>query len=176
MASPVAMRLAFVLMIIAGVALGLMLPTARQPAAASASGAALVMTPQSAAPPASPEWDRETVLTRESNGHFYTAADVNGRATKFMVDTGASGVALTVADAQAAGIPIDRSRFEPVGMGAGGPVNGQRVQIREISIEGKRVTDLTAVVIDGLTISLLGQGYLRTLDGVEIKGDTMTLR
>lgn len=169
------MRLAFVSFVVAGLAIGLMLPDAKRGPAPGVESA-LVATPQSDAPPRNPDWNRETVLTRESNGHFYTAADVNGQPIKFMVDTGATGVALTVADAKAAGIAVDRSQFESVGTGAGGTVYGQRVHIRELAVEGKRIGDLTAVVIDGLTISLLGQAYLRTLDSVQISGDTMTLR
>lgn len=165
------MKAALLTMIAAGTAVGLLLPAAKHGPAPGAD-AALIVTPQSAAPAR----NAEIILTRESNGHFYTAADVNGQPVKFLVDTGATGVALTVADAKTAGIAVDRGRFESVGTGAGGTVYGQRVHIRELAVEGKRVGDLTAVVIDGLTISLLGQAYLRTLDSVQISGDTMTLR
>lgn len=168
------MKAAFLAVIVAGVVIGVML-SAGQPDHAPKAGSALVLTPQSAPPPVAPAWNHETVLTRAGNGHFYAAADVNGQPTRFVVDTGATGVALTVADAQAAGITVDRGRFEPVGTGAGGPVYGQRVQLRELRLEGRTATDLTAVVIDGLTVSLLGQAYLRTYD-VRISGDTMTLR
>ena len=84
---------------------------------------------------------------------------------------GATGVGATGAGATGAG-----TGAAIVGTGAGGTVYGQRIHIRDLALEGKQVTGLTAVVIDGLTISLLGQGYLRTLDAVEIKGDTMILR
>lgn len=169
------MKAAFVLMIAIGVAIGLMLPGAKRTVAPT-TRTALVATPQTAMPARNPEWKRETVLTREGNGHFYAAAAVNGVPTRFMVDTGASGVALTVADAQAAGIAVDRARFEAVGKGASGPAFGQRVQLRTLSLEGKQVTGQAAIVVDGLTVSLLGQGYLRTLDAVDIRGDTMVLR
>lgn len=157
------MKLAFALVVAAGLGIGLMLPAAKPPAPAPV-----------AALPADAR--QTTVLTRESNGHFYTAADVNDEPIRFVVDTGATTVALTVADARRAHIAVDPSRFEPVGMGAGGVVNGQRVHVNELVLEGKRATDFSALVLDGLTVSLLGQSYLKTLDQVEIKGDTMTLK
>lgn len=157
------MKLAFALVIAAGVGIGLMLPAARHPAPVPVAA-----LPADARQP--------TVLARESNGHFYTAADVNNEPIRFVVDTGATTVALTVADARRAHITVDPNQFEPVGMGAGGVVRGQRVHVDGLVLEGKRATDFTALVLDGLTVSLLGQSYLKTLDQVEIKGDTMTLK
>ena len=150
-------------MSLAGAGIGLLLP-GRQTAGACAVAAIPADARQA------------TVLTREGNGHFYTAADVNDEPIRFVVDTGATTVALTVADARRAHIAVDPSRFEPVGMGAGGVVNGQRVHVNELVLEGKRATDFSALVLDGLTVSLLGQSYLKTLDKVEIVGDTMTLK
>lgn len=157
------MKFAFALVVVAGVGIGLLLPGNKQPAPV-----AVVAVPADAR--------QTTVLTREDNGHFYTAADVNNEPIRFVVDTGATTVALTIADARRAHISVDPSRFEPVGMGAGGVVNGQRVHVNELVLEGKRATDFSALVLDGLTVSLLGQSYLKTLDQVEIRGDTMTLK
>lgn len=118
---------------------------------------------------------RETKLDRQSDGHFYVDAEVDGAQVNFLVDTGATSVALTIADAERLGIDFDREDFTVVGTGASGPVRGQVVEIDEIDIDGKSVTDVRGVVLDGLGISLLGQAYLSELDTVSIKGDVMTL-
>lgn len=168
------MRAAFILMVFAGVAIGLMLPGAKRPAAPAAS--ALVATPQSKAPAGqNPDWNRDTVLTRERNGHFYATAEVNGQPVRFVVDTGASIVALTQEDARRIGVTFDPAKFEVIGEGAGGPIRGQVVRLNEVRLDGKSGYDLGAVVLEGATISLLGQNYLRTVS-VAMDGERMILK
>lgn len=118
----------------------------------------------------------ETALERRSNGHFYVTALVDGEPVEFVVDTGATSVALTVADAERVGVAFDPARFERVGTGASGAVHGQRVRLSSIDIDGKEVGDVDAAVIEGLEVSLLGQSYLSQIDGVEMSGDQMVLR
>jgi aspartyl protease family protein len=121
-------------------------------------------------------YGQETVLERGLGGHFFTVANINGEPIRFVVDTGATDVALTMDDARRAGISFDPSQFEVVGSGASGDVRGQVVELREVDLDGKKVSDIHAVVLEGLTVSLLGQNYLRHLDNVSISGDKMTLR
>ncbi len=117
------------------------------------------------------------VLQREPDGHFYADAVVNGATIRFMVDTGASSVALTQADAQRAGMFYSANDFNQVGRGAGGdialrPVTFDRIAVGSIEAQGVR-----GVVIGGdADMSLLGQSFLSTLGGVSIEGDTMVLR
>src|SRR3712207_8230944 len=49
---------------------------------------------------------------------FYANVEVNGQLVRFLVDTGATGVALTEADAERIGLQFDRGEYEEVGMGA----------------------------------------------------------
>lgn len=119
----------------------------------------------------------EVVLPRAPDGHFYADVQVNGRTIRFMVDTGATGVALTRDDALRAGVAFDPGRFEVVGNGASGPVRGQRVQIADMRLDLKQVSGVDAAVLDdGLGISLLGQSFLSHLASVTIADDRMTLR
>ncbi len=119
----------------------------------------------------------DTVLNRTSDGHFYVDAMVGETAINFMVDTGASIVALTKADARAAGVSFDPSRFRVIARGASGDVRGQKVTIRRLSIGQKEAWDIEAVVVaDGLDVSLLGQSYLEQIGSVSIANDRMTLR
>lgn len=119
---------------------------------------------------------RETVLERESNGHFYVHAKVNGELVRFVVDTGATGVALTVEDAQRVGIAFSPAEFEHVGEGAAGPVHGKLVRIDEIDIDGKRVENVSGAILKGSRLSLLGQSYLSRMGEVQMRGDYMVLR
>lgn len=168
------MKAAFILMVVAGAAVGLMLPGAKQ--AAGPAAPALVATPQSKAPAGqNPDWNRDTVLTRETNGHFYATAEVNAQPVRFLVDTGATTIALTQDDARRIGVAFDPAKFDIVGQGAGGPIRGQSVRLNEVRLDGKSGYDLGAVVLEGLPVSLLGQNYLKTVT-VAIDGEKMILK
>ena len=162
---PFVMKFAFLAVTMIGIALGLMLPGGK-PKAAPPPVAAVV--------PAA-EKPRETVIERADNGHFFTVANVNGEPIKFVVDTGATTVALTQDDARRAGIEFDPGQFGVVGSGASGDVRGQRVLLDDVVLDGKRVSGIHALVLEGLTISLLGQNYLSHVD-LSISGDRMTLK
>lgn len=158
------MKIALLSFVVVGIGVGVSIPVGRPAPAAPA------------APAAASDRPVDTVLERSGGGHFYTAADVNDEPIRFIVDTGASTVALTEADARRAHIPFDPARFEIVGKGASGDVRGQLVRIASLVLDGKRATDISGVVLENSEISLLGQSYLRHVDTVEIKGDRMTLR
>lgn len=87
---------------------------------------------------ASPGEVKETVIERESNGHFYVYAKVNGELVRFLVDTGASGVALTTEDAQRVGLQFSPNEFEDIGSGASGVVRGKLVRIKEMRSMARR--------------------------------------
>ena len=118
----------------------------------------------------------ETRIPRQRNGHFYVHATVNGQLVRFLVDTGATTVALTTRDADRIGEKVSPSSFHVVGEGAGGAVRGQRVTIESIEIEGKRVENVRGVVLEGLGQSLLGQNYLLRMGSVEMTADEMIIR
>lgn len=118
----------------------------------------------------------ETHIPRQRNGHFYVHATVNGQLVRFLVDTGATTVALTTEDAARIGEKTASDGFDVVGEGAGGPVRGQRLTIDSIEIEGKRVEHVRGVVLEGLSQSLLGQNYLSRMGSVEMTEDEMIIR
>ena len=126
---------------------------------------------------AKPEARVDTVINRSDDGHFYVDAEVNGQLVHFVVDTGATSVALTLADAQRVGIPVSPEHFEVVARGASGDVRGQEININRIAIDQKKVYDAHGLVLDtGLDVSLLGQSFLSKVGTVLIEGDKMTLR
>ena len=68
--------------------------------------------------PMSPSWVGATEIQRDASGQFYVDGKVNETATRFLVDTGADMVALTIDDARRAGLWIDPTSFSVVGAGA----------------------------------------------------------
>ncbi|CDO37158.1 MULTISPECIES: retropepsin-like aspartic protease family protein [Novosphingobium] len=118
----------------------------------------------------------ETVLPREADGHFYADAMVGNARMHFLVDTGASIVALTGADAQAIGLEWNDSDIVGVGRGAGGPVYGVPVRLERLELGGFEARDVEAAIIpEGLDVSLLGQSFLSKLSGVRIEDDRMVI-
>lgn len=170
------MRYALLGVMAAGIVIGLALPVA--PPRPVRAVAAVPARPAAAPAPERRQADppRETILERGANGHFVAFADVNDEPVRFVVDTGATVVALTMDDARRAGVAFDPGQFTEVGQGASGPLHGQEVVLNAVTLDGKRMEDVHALVLDGLGVSLLGQNYLRRLDTVSIAGDTMTLR
>jgi aspartyl protease family protein len=118
----------------------------------------------------------ETVLPRAPNGHFYAQASVNGSPVNFLVDTGASMVALTGEDAAAAGLTWSDADVRIVAAGASGPVYGVPVRLDHVNLGGHEASNVEAAIIPkGLDVSLLGQSFLSTIEPVRIEGDRMVL-
>ena len=163
------MRLLLPLFVVIGIAVGVLAPL--RPAATAPAA------PVAAAAAANVE-DRpvETVLQRESNGHFFAHAEVNGNSVRFVVDTGATMVALTEEDARRVGVSFSPANYSVIGTGASGAVRGQMVKLSSIVLDGKRFYDVSGAVLEGLDVSLLGQSYLQHLQSIQIKGDEMRLR
>lgn len=117
-----------------------------------------------------------TSLERRRDGHFYAEAYVNDVPTHFMVDTGASTIALTGSDAEAIGLYWSDEDVIPVARGASGTVYGVRVTLDNVELGGFEARNLEAIIVpEGLDVSLLGQSFLSTIDNVNIKGDQMVL-
>jgi len=113
-------------------------------------------------------------LVRAADGHFYADAMVNGAQVHFLIDTGASMVALTSADAQRAGIALPTERV--TARGAGGTIEVAPIVIERIAIGPLEARNVAGAVARELPVSLLGQSFLEQVGRVEISGDTMTLR
>ena len=115
-------------------------------------------------------------LERSFDGHFYADAQVNGAPVHFLVDTGATGIALSADDARRAGLVFNAADAEQVGTGASGVIMGHWVALRRVELGLKTVSDTPAVILEGGEQSLLGQSLLSKFGSVEIHGNTMVLR
>jgi aspartyl protease family protein len=120
--------------------------------------------------------DGSVRLQRDANGHFYADVQINGASVRALVDTGASIIALSRADARKAGLATSIAMPEVIGRGADGDVRGESVTLDSVSLGQTRAEKLDAVVLNAGEQTLLGQNFLSKFDSVEIQGDRMLLR
>ena len=167
-----------ILLLVSGGMFGWLAPDlAREPAApVPAAGAQPVAPTTGPAAAVARSWNDEVVLPRAADGHFYAEVVIEGASAMMLVDTGASMVALTAADADAIGVAWRSERSEPVARGAGGIVYGVSVVLDRVELGGLEARDVEAVVVpEGLAISLLGQSFLSQVARVEIDRQKMVL-
>jgi aspartyl protease family protein len=116
-------------------------------------------------------------LHRGQSGHYVVDGRVNGKIVRFLVDTGASDVALTVADAERAGIDTRFLDFNKQYNTANGLTMGASIRLQEVTIGHITLYDVRASVMpNGLGTSLLGMSYLNRLSSYEARGNELILR
>ncbi len=114
------------------------------------------------------------VLPMGSGGHFMTNGTINGRSIQFMVDTGATAVALGTSDAQRLG--IDYQKGQAIRMTtANGVAQGWRVKLNSVRIGDVEVFDVEAVVGPDMPFALLGNSFLNRFS-MNRSSDTMVLQ
>jgi aspartyl protease family protein len=119
----------------------------------------------------------EAAIARADDGHFYADALVNGTPVRFLVDTGATTVALTREDAQRAGLSFANADFDETARGAGGAIATKSVTLDRVAVGPVEASAVEAVVAESkLAHSLLGQSFLSRVRTVTIAGDRMVLR
>jgi aspartyl protease family protein len=120
---------------------------------------AMTATP---APVSSSPSARNVVLTKGHNGHFQVDARVDGRRIEFLVDTGASHIALRQSEAGRLGIYPRASDFTVRVSTANGITKAALVQLRSVEVGDIIVRDVAAIVHsdEGLSVNLLGMSFL----------------
>jgi aspartyl protease family protein len=114
-------------------------------------------------------------LTADRRGHYATPGSINGKPVKFLVDTGATLVALSRAEATRIGIDFQRGR-PTYSMTANGPVRGWSVTFATVRVGAVEVRDVPGAVIDSeLAETLLGMSFLNRFDLLQ-QGATLVLR
>ena len=114
------------------------------------------------------------VLVAGSGGHFMTAGQINGKAVQFMVDTGATSVAMGAQDAERTGINFRTG--QPVMMStANGNVQGYRIKLDSVRVGDVEVFGVDAVVTpQPMPFMLLGNSFLTRFQMLR-ENDQMTL-
>ncbi len=128
----------------------------------------------SAEPQPGPAFDT-LVYPTDRAGHVVIDAVVNGAPMRMLVDTGASLVTLTPADARAAGIAPGELIFNRRASTANGLVRIAPVTLREIRIGQLSIGDVPAAVIENLNVSLLGMSFLGRLQSYEMRDGKLTI-
>ena len=115
-------------------------------------------------------------VPRAPDGHYYLTLMVNGKPVEFLVDTGASEIVLTQADARRAGVAMTDLSFTGRAMTANGPVRTARITLTDVQIGPIGDRDVSAWVNEGeMEKSLLGMAYLQRFRRIEISGRTLVL-
>ncbi|WEK40174.1 MAG: TIGR02281 family clan AA aspartic protease [Candidatus Brevundimonas colombiensis] len=116
-------------------------------------------------------------VVKADDGHYWAQARIDGRAVRMLVDTGASVVALTRADAARLGVDPEPEAFIGQVQTASGLARAAPVRLTTVSVAGARVDQVEALVVEqGLEYSLLGMSYLGRLSAFEATPTGLTLR
>jgi aspartyl protease family protein len=123
------------------------------------------------------EADNAVVIERGLDGHFGIRASVEDKPMTFLVDTGASFVTLTPADARKIGIDPDKLAYSVPIRTANGMIRAAAITIKTLSVGSITRRNISALVSPGKALdqSLLGMTFLNTLDGYAISGNRLVL-
>lgn len=141
----------------------------------SAPRAALAEDP--ALPAAATAGSRSIVVPPDARGHFLVDGLVDGRRLQFMIDTGASVVALTARDAAALGLHPAPSEFRAEVRTANGIVRAASTTLDRVEIGDVELRDVAALVLpeEALSDNLLGLSFLSRLHRFEYSGGKLVL-
>ncbi len=119
----------------------------------------------------------EMIVRAGPNGHFMVDAVVDGVEIRFLVDTGASSVVLTAADAERLGYRLDGLEYSERYQTANGEILGAPVILPELRIGDLEIEDVRSSVIRApLSTSLLGMTFLSRLESFEVRAEGLILR
>ena len=117
------------------------------------------------------------VYRKSDDGHFHIEAEVEGTRLRFVLDTGASSIVLSPADAERVGFDLGLLEYTVPTMTANGMGRAAPVELRSFVVGPIRLEDVRAMVneapMDG---SLLGMSFLTRLGGFSVEGDQLVLR
>ncbi len=101
---------------------------------------------------------KQMSLRQEKNGHYQLSGEINNTAIMFLVDTGATGVALPESVAKSANIDCNNKQL--VATTANGPTSGCIVNVPTLKFGPFQVKDIKAIVLPNLSEALLGMNVL----------------
>ncbi len=123
-------------------------------------------------------YGREVRLPAGANHQFYVTAAINRRPASFLVDTGASYVALRDSDARAANIHVSWADYTHPVRTANGETKAAIIDIESIEIDGIRIENVKAFILpdEQLGMNLLGMSFLSRLESVEQRNGELVLK
>ena len=118
----------------------------------------------------------EVRIPRDAQGHYFVGGTINGHPVEFMVDTGATAIALNSADAERLGIAWQEGARGATST-AGGVVATRSLTLAKVSVGGITLRQIPAIVVVGVHPPhiLLGNSFLTKVEMTEDAG-TLVLR
>lgn len=116
-------------------------------------------------------------VPRAPDGHYYLDLDIDGTVVRFVIDTGASDVVLSKADAARIGLDVENLFYGDIANTANGEVRTARVRLKNVRLG--EIVDLSigaSVNAGDMEMSLLGMTYLQRYSKIELGGGKMVLR
>ena len=166
------------IMIFAAVLIGLgtfmaQMASRMQPAAASTTPA----QPRAAVATVAQASGRTLTIPRDTRGHFATEGRIDGQRLDFMVDTGASLVALNEKSAARFGLRPSLNDYNARVTTANGTIKAARTRIAMIDLGGIVVRDVDVMVLpdEALSENLLGLSFLSKLKRFEYANGKLVL-
>jgi aspartyl protease family protein len=120
---------------------------------------------------------RSLSIPRDGRGHFLTEARIDGQRIGFMVDTGASVIALNETSAARFGLRPSRGDYNATVTTANGTIKAARTRLAMVDVGGLVVRDVDAMVLpdEALSENLLGLSFLSKLKRFEYANGKMVL-
>ncbi len=117
---------------------------------------------------------REVTLKRNKYGHYVTSGTINGEPVTFMLDTGATGVAIPAALAERMKLPRGRAFQSQT---ANGNTLSYATRLDSVAVGGIALEDVPASIVTGMQLDevLLGMTFLKHIEFSQ-RGDMLTLR
>lgn len=118
----------------------------------------------------------ELRIRRSDDGHFWVDGEVNGRPTRFLVDSGATVTTLSRATAERAGV-APRGGFGVMVETANGTTMVERGRAGTLKVGPIERSDVAVHISSNLSdINLIGMNFLSTLSAWSVEGSTLVLR
>jgi aspartyl protease family protein len=120
---------------------------------------------------------RSLSIPRDARGHFQAEGRIDGQRIAFMVDTGASVIALNEKTAARFGLRPSRGDYNTTVSTANGTIKAARTRLAMVELGGLIVRDVEAMVLpdEALSENLLGLSFLSRLKRFEYAGGKMVL-
>jgi len=120
---------------------------------------------------------REMVISQDDRDQFVVIGQVDGQTVRFVVDTGASDIVLSPADARRLGVDVTRLTFPRLvetanGLGRAAPFIARSLTIGQLRLSNVEMSVNAAP----MSASLLGMSFLRRLDSFQIKDGRLDLK
>jgi aspartyl protease family protein len=114
-------------------------------------------------------------LRRQDDGHYWLLVDINGKAVRFMVDSGATMTAINATTAKEVGVESDG--YPIILSTANGRVAAKRGNVRSLVVGPHRIENHAVIVSESFgDVNLLGMNFLNSMQSWRVEANVMILQ